>query len=41
MDVANSHNRIDDVFLAAGTQVIVDGVVDVHLGYFDRSSPLW
>jgi hypothetical protein len=38
-DVANPHNHIDDVPLAAGTPVVVDGVVDVHLGYYDRSSP--
>jgi hypothetical protein len=37
-DVANPHNRIDYVPLAAGTLVVVDGVVDVHLGYYDRSS---
>jgi hypothetical protein len=30
-DVANPHNCINDVPLAAGTPVIVDGVVDVHL----------
>jgi hypothetical protein len=28
--VANPHNRIDDVPLAAGTPIVVDGVVDVH-----------
>jgi hypothetical protein len=28
--VANPHNRIDDVPLAAGTSIVVDGVVDVH-----------
>jgi hypothetical protein len=38
-DVANPHNRIDDVHLAASTLVVVDSVVDVHLGYYDRSSP--
>jgi hypothetical protein len=38
-DVANPHNRIDDVHLASGNLVVVDGVVDVHLGYYDRSSP--
>jgi hypothetical protein len=38
-DVANPHNCIDDVPLAAGTPVVVDGVVDVHLGYYDQSSP--
>jgi hypothetical protein len=37
-DVANPHNRID-VPLVAGTPVVVEGVVDVHLGYYDRSSP--
>jgi hypothetical protein len=39
MDVANLQNRIDDVPLVAGTLAIVDGIVDVHLGYCDRSSP--
>jgi hypothetical protein len=39
MDVANLHNRIDNVPLAAGTPVIVDGVVDVYLRYYDRSLP--
>jgi hypothetical protein len=38
-DVANSHNRINDVHLAAGISVVIDGVVDVHLGYYNRSSP--
>jgi len=38
-DVANPHNRINDVPLAAGTSIVVDGVVDVHLGYYDRSLP--
>jgi hypothetical protein len=38
-DVANPHNRIDDVPLAAGTPVVVDGVVEVRLGYYDQSSP--
>jgi len=33
-DVANPHNRID-VLLAVGTQVVVGGVVDVHLRYYD------
>jgi hypothetical protein len=28
--VANPHNRIDDVPLAAGTPIVVNGVVDVH-----------
>jgi hypothetical protein len=37
-DVANPNNRIDDVPLAAGTPVVVDGVVDVHLGCYGRSS---
>jgi hypothetical protein len=35
-DVANPHNHIDDV---PGTPIMVDDVVDVHLGYYDRSSP--
>jgi hypothetical protein len=38
-DVVNPHNRIDDDPLAAGTPIVVDGVVDVNLGYYDRSSP--
>jgi hypothetical protein len=38
-DVANPHNRINDVPLVAGTPVVVDGVVDMHLRYYDRSSP--
>jgi hypothetical protein len=38
MDVANPHNRVDDVTLAAGTPVVVDGVVDVQLRYYDQSS---
>jgi hypothetical protein len=29
-DVANPHNRIDDVSLAAGIPVIVYGVVEVY-----------
>jgi len=35
-DVANPHNRID-VPLAVGTPVVVEGVVDVHLGYYARN----
>jgi hypothetical protein len=35
MDMANPHNHIDDVPLATGTPVIVDGVVEVYLGYYD------
>jgi hypothetical protein len=31
MDVANPYNRIDDVPLATGSLVVVDGIVDVHL----------
>jgi hypothetical protein len=31
-DVANHHIRIDDIHLAVGTPVVVDGIVDVHLG---------
>jgi hypothetical protein len=38
-DVANPHNHIDDVSFAAGTSVVVDNVVEVYLGYYDRSSP--
>jgi hypothetical protein len=34
-DVANSHNRIDDVLLAAGIPVIVDGIVEIYLEYYD------
>jgi hypothetical protein len=34
--VANPHNYIDDVALVAGTPAVVDGVVDVHLRYYDR-----
>jgi hypothetical protein len=37
-DVANPHNRIDNVPLAASAQIVVNGVVDEHLGYYDRSS---
>jgi hypothetical protein len=37
-DVANSHNRIN-VLLAAGTLVVVEGVVDMHLGYYDQCLP--
>jgi hypothetical protein len=35
MDVANPHNRIDDVSLAAGTPVVVDDIVKVYLGYYN------
>jgi hypothetical protein len=38
-DVANAHNRINNVSLVAGTPVVVDDVVEVYLGYYDRSSP--
>jgi len=38
-DVANPHNRINDIPLAAGTPIVVTGVIDVHLRYYDRSSP--
>jgi hypothetical protein len=34
-DVANPHNYINDVHLAAGTSVVVDGVVEVCLRYYD------
>jgi hypothetical protein len=34
-DVANSYNRVDDVLLAAGIPIIVDGVVELYLGYYD------
>jgi hypothetical protein len=36
-DVTNPYSRIDGVPLAAGTPVVVNGVVDVNLGYYDRS----
>jgi len=35
MDVANLHNRIDDVLLVVGIPVVVDGVVEVYLRYYD------
>jgi hypothetical protein len=35
----NPHNRIDDVPLAAGTTLVVDGIVEMYLGYYDWSSP--
>jgi len=34
-DVANPHNRIDDVPLAAGFPIIVDSIVEGHLGCYD------
>jgi hypothetical protein len=34
-DVANPHTCINDVSLAAGTPVVVEGVVEVHLRYYD------
>jgi hypothetical protein len=30
-----THNYIDDVPFTAGTPVVVDGVVEVYLGYYD------
>jgi hypothetical protein len=33
------HNRINEVPLTAGTSVVVDGVVEMHLRYYDRSTP--
>jgi hypothetical protein len=33
-DVVNPHNRID-VLLAVGFPVVVDGVAEVYLGYYD------
>jgi hypothetical protein len=33
------HNRVDDVFLAAGTPIVLDGLVAVYLRYYDLSSP--
>jgi hypothetical protein len=35
----NPHNLIDDILLAAGTPVVVDSVVEVHLEYYDQSLP--
>jgi hypothetical protein len=29
------HNYINDVSLTTGTLVVVDGVVEVYLGYYD------
>jgi len=34
-DVATPHNRIDDVLLVAGIPVVVDGVVEVYLRYYN------
>jgi hypothetical protein len=34
-DVANPHNLINYVSLATGTLVVVVGVVEVYLGYYD------
>jgi hypothetical protein len=34
-DVANPHNRIDVVSLAAGILVVVDDVVEGYFGYYD------
>jgi hypothetical protein len=34
-DVANPNNRIDDVSLVVGTSVVVVGIVEVYLGYYD------
>jgi len=34
-DVANPHNRIDDVSLAAGTPIVVNNIVEVYLRYYD------
>jgi len=34
-DVANPHNHIDDILLATGIPVVVDGVVEVYLRYYD------
>jgi hypothetical protein len=31
----NPHNHIDDVLLAVGIPVVVDGVIEVYLGYHD------
>jgi hypothetical protein len=33
--VTNPHNRIDDVPLAAGFLVVVDSIVEEHLGCYD------
>jgi hypothetical protein len=35
MNVANLHNRIDDVPLAVGTPIVADDVVEVYLEYYD------
>jgi hypothetical protein len=34
-DVANPHNRIDDVPLAAGISVVVDSIVEGYFGCYD------
>jgi hypothetical protein len=34
-DVANANNSIDDVSLVVGTSVVVVGIVEVYLGYYD------
>jgi len=34
-DVANPHNRIDDVPLGAGIPVVVDSVVEGYFGCYD------
>jgi hypothetical protein len=40
-NVSNPHNHIDDIPLAAGILVVVDGVLEVYLRYYDRSLPQW
>jgi len=34
-DIANPHNRIDDVPLAAGIPVVVDSIVEGYFGCYD------
>jgi hypothetical protein len=34
-DVANPHNCIDDVLLAAGIPVVVDSIVEGYFGCYD------
>jgi hypothetical protein len=34
------HNRIDEVPLSSGTSVVVDGVIEMYLRYYDRSTSL-
>jgi hypothetical protein len=34
-DVANPHNRIDDVHLAAGIPFVIDSIVEGYFGCYD------